>query len=188
MLNTITSVSPASTGPSVSYYDSISSAAKPMVTFSKPMVSTILVDKSPSKQVKAPKEIIIKQGFIERIKGDFREAFIDLPKTAIRGLNGASNFTFSDKMRLASIPYYLGGAFLCLSYIAGRDYTRGSRQLTAVLFYLIGLGGTHKAIDALYKLRYGIDLNMRYRTLNGGKEKVFASSDFPRFDLFSQEK
>ena len=159
----------------------------PPFVFSRPPVSTILLDRSLARSTKAPKEIILKQNFLQQLRDDFKETFIQLPKTVVMGLRGSSNFTFSDKMRLATIPYYLGGAFLCLSYVAGRDMVRGGRQFMAVLFYVLGIGITNKLIDTIYKLKYGINLNLRYRTLTGGKEKVFASSDFPRFDLLSQE-
>jgi hypothetical protein len=57
------------------------------------------------------------------------------------------------------------------------------RQGAAVLMYLAGIAGTSAAINGLYKAKTGIDLGMLYRNGNGQVEKVFASADFPRFDL-----
>lgn len=109
--------------------------------------------------------------------------FSTLPKTLVKGLRGDKDFSFSDAMLVAKVPYYLGGAFLASSFLLGGNKLEGIRQGTAVILYLLGTAGSNFAINTLYRLRYGVDLTMMYRSKNGNIEKVFASADFPRFDL-----
>jgi len=112
-----------------------------------------------------------------------RQLFVTLPTMLVKGLKGASDFTFSDTMLVAKVPYYLGGVFLALSPFVGRDYREGIRQGAAVLSYLLGISFTNVLVNSLYRGRYGVDLTMLYRTKDGNVDQVFASHDFARFDL-----
>ncbi|WP_373531052.1 hypothetical protein [Vampirovibrio sp.] len=111
------------------------------------------------------------------------ETLVKLPKTIYHGLRGDSNFTFSNFLNVTSIPYYAGGAVLALSFAAGRAKVDFARQAVGVGLYYLGVLGANKSIDSFYKAKTGVDLNLKFRKANGDVERVFASTDFPRFDL-----
>lgn len=115
------------------------------------------------------------------------QSLLSFPKTIIKGLLGSPDFTFSDKMKLTKIPYVLGGLFLIAGFAAGRNKVETVRQGVAVALYFIGVAISRKLIDKTYLLKYGVDLNMTYRSPLGQEDKVFASADFPRFDLLREE-
>ncbi len=130
-----------------------------------------------------PEDTLLDYTFLDKGLHHLKTGFITLPKTILRGLAGANDFTFSEAMLVAKVPYYLGGLFLIASPIMGKNLKEGVRQGAAVLLYLMGNAGSHFLINSLYRLRFGIDLTMMYRSQTGQAEQVFASSDFPRFDL-----
>lgn len=119
----------------------------------------------------------------DKLKLNMKQNFVTLPKTVYQGLKGDPHYTFSDFLNVTNIPYYLGGAFLALSFMAGRAQVGASRQAVGVGLYYLGVLGANKGIDAFYKAKTGVDLNLKFRKANGDIEKVFASADFPRFDL-----
>lgn len=129
------------------------------------------------------KDVLLDYSTLDKLVHSAKTLFVTTPKTVVRGLKGADDFTFSEMMLLTKIPYYLGGAVLTLSFLRGGNMKEGLRQGAAVLMYLAGMAGTSAAIEGLYKAKTGIDLSMLYRNGTGQVEKVFASADFPRFDL-----
>lgn len=131
----------------------------------------------------APADVLLDYTFLDKGLHKLKTLFITLPKTIWRGLKGSEDYTFSDAMLVAKVPYYLGGAFLALSPFLGGNKREGIRQEAAVLLYLLGATGTNLLINTLYRLRYGVDLTMMYRSKTGQVENVYGSSDFPRFDL-----
>lgn len=123
----------------------------------------------------------------EKLKLNSKETFVTLPKNIYLGLKGDPHFTFSDYLNVTSVPYYLGGAVLALSFRAGRDKIGFARQAVGVGLYYAGVMAANKGIDAFYKARTGVDLNLKFCKANGDIEKVFASTDFPRTDLLKAE-
>lgn len=113
--------------------------------------------------------------------------FITTPKTVWKGLKGDKSFSFSESMLLAKIPYYIGGAALASSFLLGGNKREGLRQSVAVISYLLGLTAVNKSINAIYKHRWGIDLDRKYKSKFGLIEPMYASVDFARFDLLSSE-
>ena len=132
------------------------------------------------------KDVLLDYSPLDKLIHAAKTVFVTTPKTVVRGLKGADDFSFSEMMLLTKIPYYLGGAVLTLSFLRGGNMKEGLRQGAAVLMYLAGIAGTNAAIDGIYKAKTGIDLGMLYRNAAGHVEKVFASADFPRFDLLQQ--
>lgn len=130
-----------------------------------------------------PVDTLLDYNFLDKGLNNLKTLFVTLPKTVWRGLKGAEDYTFAETMLVAKVPYYLGGVFLTLSPFIGGNKAEGIRQGAAVALYLLGTAATHTLINTLYRLRYGVDLTMRYRSKTGQVERVFASSDFPRFDL-----
>ena len=149
-------------------------------------VSDLLVDPITRKRFKIDSpynDELMRLTPMQKLKLDFNNTFVTMPKTIYQGLRGNSHFTFSDYLSVTSIPYYLGGAFLAASAGFGRDKMNMSRQGVGVLLYYLGVAAANKGINAFYKAKAGIDLDLRYKKANGDIEKVFASTDFPRFDL-----
>jgi hypothetical protein len=115
------------------------------------------------------------------------KSVMQTPNLMYRGLMGANDFGFGDKMAMTNIPYILGGAFLILGFAAGRNKVETIRQGVAVAMYFAGVGLSRKLIEGLYHAKYGVNLNLKYKTPDGKVEKVFATPDFPRFDLLREE-
>lgn len=130
-----------------------------------------------------PEDTLLDYNILDKSLQKLKTVFVTLPKAIGRGLRGEQDFTFSEMMLNAKVPYYLGGLFLTLSPLFGGNRFEAIRQGTAVGLYLLGIAATNGAINALYQLRYGVDLGMLYRSKSGQVEKVFGSADFPRFDL-----
>jgi hypothetical protein len=76
---------------------------------------------------------------------------------------------------------------LVSSYAAGGNKREAIRQGAAVAMYLLGAGATTKLIDSIYKHRWGLDLSRKYRSKFGKIEPMYASVDFARFDLLSDQ-
>lgn len=171
-----------------------------------PFLPSPLLQQAPSKQVLLPNqeiftlvpvekkdpqlqmiERILPDSHLQTVASDAYEMFVKMPETIANGLTGSSDFTFSDKMRLAKIPYYLGGAFLVSGFLAGGNKVEATRQAVAVVFYLAFMAMTKAGINLSYKAAYDLNLNRRYMTQTGRSERVFESADFPRFDLLKQE-
>jgi hypothetical protein len=155
-----------------------------------PPVTELLVDPITRKRYKIPNpysDVALYPGPIGKLGLDFQQTFVDFPKTIAQGLRGDSHFTFSDSLQVSSIPYYLGGMFLVGSFLAGGDKLNSARQGVGVALYYLGISAANQAINAFYKWHTGVDLGMRYRKSNGDIENVFASVDFPRLDLLSED-
>lgn len=136
----------------------------------------------------APADVLLRYNSLDKLAHHLKTLFVTMPKTIWRGLKGDKDFTFSDAMLVAKFPYYLGGMFLALSPCLGGDKKEGVRLGAAALFYLLGTGVSHGLINLLYRVRYGADLTMMYRSKTGQVENVFASTDFPRFDLLTKQQ
>lgn len=149
-----------------------------------------LVDPITSKRLNLDspfKDRILQLNGRQKLKLALHNTFVTIPSAVYHGLRGDSSYSFSNFLNIAHIPYYLGGAFLAASFAAGRDRVNFVRQAIGVGLYYLGVAGANHGINALYKHKNGIDLDLRYRKSNGDIEKVFASADFPRFDLLSEE-
>jgi hypothetical protein len=169
---------------------SIPPAVQPVVSrtpvFASPPIN--LVDPIASKRLNLSspfKDKILRVNGWKKLTSNLNSTFLVLPKTVWQGLRGDSAFTFSDFLHVAKIPYYLGGAVLAASFAAGRDRVNFARQAAGVALYYLGVMGAGRFVDTLYQRGYGIDLDLRFRKPNGDIEKVFASADFPRFDLLN---
>lgn len=132
-----------------------------------------------------PKDTLLDYSILDKVFHSLKSNFIVLPKTVWRGLKGADDFTFSESMQVAKVPYILGGLFLTLSPLVVGNKRQGVRQGVAVALYMLGNALAGLFVNKLYQARYGVDLSMLYRTKAGHLENVFASSDFPRFDLLT---
>lgn len=155
-----------------------------------PPVTELLVDPITRKryEIENPyNDKLLHPSSLGKLKLSLQQTFVDFPKTIVQGLRGDSHFTFSDSLQTASIPYYLGGMFLAGSFLAGGAKVDFARQGVGVGLYYLGMGTASQAINAFYKWRTGVDLNMRYRKANGDIENVFSSTDFPRLDLLREE-
>jgi len=135
---------------------------------------------------KSPKDVLLHYGPLDKLGHNIKTIFVTTPKTWWKGLKGDPTYTFSDMMLMSKVPYYLGGVFLTLSPLLGGNKLEAIRQGTAMMMYLGGITSAHSVINGLYKARYGIDLGMRYQSSKGPVDWVYASSEFPRFDLLTQ--
>lgn len=153
-------------------------------------VNDMLVDPITRKQYKIDSpynDDLLRLTPMQKVKLDVKNTFVTLPNTIYQGLRGDGHFTFSDYLSVTSIPYYLGGAFLAASAGFGRDKMNLSKQGIGVFLYYLGVAAANKGINAFYKAKSGVDLDLRYKKANGDIEKVFASTDFPRFDLLEDQ-
>ncbi len=132
-----------------------------------------------------PTDVILNYNMLDKLIHGVKTFFVTTPKTILRGLSGAPDYTFSEAMQVAKVPYYLGGVFLTLSPLIGGNKPEAIRLGASVLMYLAGMSGTKALINAAYKMRYGVDLGLLYRSKSGQVENVYASSNFPRFDLLT---
>lgn len=130
---------------------------------------------------------ILRLGPLDKLKFNLKNTFVTIPQGVIRGLKGDSNFSFTDFLNVAKIPYYVGGGALATSFLLGKDRLNFTRQAIGVALYYLGVIAANKGINALYKYKDGVDLDLRYRKSNGDIEKVFASSDWARIDLLRPE-
>lgn len=132
-----------------------------------------------------PVDKLLDYNQLDHLSHDLKTLFVTLPKTVVKGLKGDPSFSFSDFMLISKIPYYMGGAVLAYSFLAGRDKPSFVRQGVGVMLYYAGVTLANRLVDFIYKQRYGVDLNQKYRRADGRVEKVFASADFARFDLLT---
>ncbi|MDX2084376.1 MAG: hypothetical protein SFZ03_03190 [Candidatus Melainabacteria bacterium] len=121
---------------------------------------------------------------LDRLLLVFRQAGNALKRTG-QGLRGDSTQTFSDFMLEGRVPYYAGGVALLSSFLlgSGKPNLHFKKMGAAVGLYYLGVGASNALVNGLYKLRYGLDLDMLYRSKDGRFERMFSSTDFPRFDL-----
>ncbi|MEB3205734.1 MAG: hypothetical protein VKK59_00125 [Vampirovibrionales bacterium] len=134
-------------------------------------------------------EYIVSLNAFQKAALSFQNLVIETPKSVWKGLSGDPRFEFSDKMRVAQIPYYLGGAALVASYLAPGGSMAAKNALKpalACLGYFIGFPVANAVVNTLYKLRYGVDLTMKYHNNKGQIAGVFDSVMFDRDDLLSK--
>lgn len=135
-----------------------------------------------------PVDKVLEYNTLDNVAYSLKTLFVTLPKTVMKGLRGDSDFSFSDFMMLSQIPYYLGGLCLTGSFLAGKDKFNAVKQGVGVGLYYLGVMSANKLINVIYQKRYGVDLDLKYRRADGRVEKVFASVDFPRFDLLTPKQ
>ena len=136
------------------------------------------------------------------------EQSAELPEYMYRGFKGDPDFNFFEYLKLAKLPYFIGGAGLVSTYIAGCNHLSPVSRLgnnstvkkvaLGVIGYYLGVELAKVLIDIPIKFFRGIDLNHPYKNMvslregnpldlpnNKKKEyhKLFESIDFTRFDL-----
>lgn len=152
--------------------------------------STELMDPATRKKLKqesAFSDRLLHYNAWQKAKLDAYNLFVALPRQVVRGLRGDPQYTFSSFLNVAQLPYYLGGAFLVLSFRFGRDKINVARQALGVMLYYLGITAANKGIDALYRVRSGVDLDQRYEKPNGDTDRVFGSINFSRKDLYKEK-
>lgn len=145
--------------------------------------------------------------FITKTKVNIENA-LNTPGYAYNGMKGDPDFNFFEYLRVAKIPYYIGGLTLAAVVLGGRNKqnTHTLKQnrntfktvLAGVLLYYIGREMANFVIDAPVKLFRGLDLNHPYKNVTALREgnpmnlpnnkkkcnqKVFESVEFTRWDL-----
>jgi hypothetical protein len=122
----------------------------------------------------------------DRIRDNFYTTLVRLPKVIAAGLRGDRDYNFSDFLALAKVPYWLGGIGLIGVFsVVDRIGLAGTKAGVAVALYMGGKVLADKLINGLFKVRYGIDLDLMYRDPTGRIEKAYASTEFPRTDLLT---
>jgi hypothetical protein len=135
-------------------------------------------------------EYIVPLNALQKANLSLQNLIIETPKSVWKGLSGDPRFEFSDKMRVAQIPYYLGGVALVASYLAPGGAMAAKNALKpalACLGYFVGFPVANAVVNTLYKLRYGVDLGMKYHNNKGQIAGVFDSVMFDRDDLLSKD-
>jgi hypothetical protein len=122
----------------------------------------------------------------DQVLHGIKTAFVTLPATVLKGLRGDQDVSLTDFGLMAKIPYYAAGLVLMGSFLAaGRKKVSAIRMGVGVLLYYVGVAVANTAVNTFYKLRYGIDLGLKYRRADGRIDQVFGSLDAPRFDLLT---
>ncbi|MEW5820449.1 MAG: hypothetical protein AB1782_09690, partial [Cyanobacteriota bacterium] len=88
---------------------------------------------------------------------------------------------------MAALPYYLGGAMLYNCFRQGGDKLLAKKQGVGVVLYYAGMGLADSFVDSFVKHKYGVDLDLKYKNMNGEIRKVFESVDFTRWDLLTEK-
>lgn len=151
-----------------------------------PLSSAPLLDPITRKSLNLPqasRDQILRLDSRQKLKIGLRNLFVDMPRQVLSGLRGDDGFTGSNLLNIATIPYYLGGAVLAGSFAAGGDRRIFARQATGVVLYYLGMMTANTGVNMLCRKTSGVDLDLRYRTRAGEVQKVFASLDWPRFDV-----
>ncbi|MEB3245080.1 MAG: hypothetical protein VKJ06_03740 [Vampirovibrionales bacterium] len=131
-------------------------------------------------------EYVVHLNPLQKLALSAKNTFIETPKSVVKGLSGSPEFDFGDKMRVAQIPYYLGGLALVGSYLApgGKNALKNAlKPALACVGYIVGFPLANATVNTLYKLRYGVDLDMRYHTSKNTIAGVYDSAVFVREDL-----
>lgn len=131
-------------------------------------------------------EQILRLNAAQRMSLDLQNTFINTPKQVIHGLRGDQESTGAHLLNIATIPYYLGGAFLAGSFAAGGNRRAFVQQSVGVALYYMGISVANASINGLCKATSGVDLDLRYRRPDGEIQKVYDSLDFSRSDLLEQ--
>ena len=142
-------------------------------------------------------------------KDKLSKAFTTYPK---KGLKGSKNANFYEFLTMGTVPYLVGSATMISVFnLASRFFDvesaknaskLGKKMGLGVLFYGIAKTLSKKFIETPVKAKYGIDVNLPYKkVINELPEednqnnlvsyeyhKAFESVDFPRWDLFYNNK
>jgi hypothetical protein len=134
-----------------------------------------------------PTDKVMKLGTFGKIKMGLKEAFIDIPSSIGRGLQGDPTVSFHEFLRMAKLPYYLGGPMLVACFRAGGDTLLSKKQGVGVALYYSGMALGNNFVNSFVKHKYGIDLDLAYKNDKGETHKVFESLDFTRWDLLTEK-
>jgi hypothetical protein len=156
----------------------------PMTQFE---LAQIVKSKQHQRQVPVDKRLAFKP--MDSLKNVAHTYLVRLPQALKKGLTGEQGFNFSDAMLIGrTVPYCIGGAMLLYSYIAGGDYRQAFRIATSIIGYMGTQAFTKAFIDWGYNAKHGVDLNLPYLSQNGRVENALISSDFPYFQMISEEQ
>ena len=128
-------------------------------------------------------EQILRLNTAQKLAINLQNAFINTPKQVLHGLQGDQDSTGAHLLNIATIPYYLGGAFLAGSFAAGGNRRAFIQQSVGVALYYMGISAANNSINGLCKATSGVDLDLRYKRPDGEIQKVYDSLDFSRSDL-----
>ena len=145
-----------------------------------------------------------------KIQADkFVKAFTEYPQ---KGLKGSKNSNFYEFLTMGMVPYLTGSAMMIAVFnLASKFFDTpaavnasklGKKMGLGVLFYGIGKTLSKKMIETPVNLKYGIDVNLPYKKaihelpdgdntdnlLTHEYHKAYESVDFPRWDLFYNNK
>lgn len=146
---------------------------------------------------------LIPDGLGSKISHNLKQT-AKLPGYVIDGLKGGKDANFYEYMKVARIPYWVGGPVLVGCFAAGGLKARplAKQKAAGVLFYYLGAMLAKAAIDAPVKFFKGVDLNRKYEDIvdlndrnpdGTSKQKselhdVYESYDFTRWDLLYNER
>ncbi len=132
-------------------------------------------------------EHVLELNALEKANLHLTNTFIETPRSVAKGLRGDPDFGFGDFLRIGKIPYYLGGAFLTLLFVAGGSKVTALRQGVGVLLYYLGVIAGNRIVDEVVQAKYGVNLNLKYKKHTGKTENVFTSPVFSRYDLIPKK-
>lgn len=139
----------------------------------------------------------------------FVNAFTKYPE---KGLKGSKNSNFYEFLTMGTVPYLVGSATLISVFnLASKFFDTpaakssaklGQKMGLGVLFYGVAKTLSKKFIETPVNMKYGIDVNLPYKKVinelpeEGNKDnlvsyeyhKAYESVDFPRWDLFYNNK
>lgn len=111
----------------------------------------------------------------------------DIPGSIVRGLQGDRSVSFNEFLQMAALPYYLGGGMLFNCFKQGGDIKTAKQQGVGIVLYYAGMGLANNFVDSFVKHKFGVDLNLKYKNIDGETRKVFESVDFTRWDLLTEK-
>ncbi len=145
-----------------------------------------------------------------KIQADkFAKACTTYPK---KGFKGSKNANFYEFLTMGIVPYLAGSGMLIATFnLASKFFDTpaaqsasklGKKMGLGVLFYGLGKTFSKKLVETPVNMKYGIDVNLPYKKKvdelpednNKGDlvsyeyHKAFESVDFPRWDLFYDNK
>lgn len=109
-----------------------------------------------------------------------------LPKTVLKGLRGDTDITTADVALMAKIPYVVTGlTMIGAMALRGQKPAAAGRILAGVAMYYLAVMAANRLVNSLYYHKFGINLNLMFRTAEGGVDRVYRNIDSPRFDLLT---
>src|SRR5687767_12443435 len=108
-------------------------------------------------------EQVLRLNAAQRLSIDLQNTFIKTPRQVVHGLRGDEESTGAHLLNIATIPYYLGGAFLAGSFAAGGNRRAFVQQSVGVALYYMGISAANASINGLCKATSGVDLDLRYK-------------------------